>query len=271
MSTATADASTTAQDLTADENRLIQAYRYIRRNKWITLTLAPIAIAILFLLLWQAMTGEGLNSFEQRALAPEQIRRQVTDHISMTAISTALVMLFAIPLGIFLTRPSARRITDTVVGVASGGQAVPAYGLLVLFFLFFGSGFSTAVYALTLYSILPVLRNTMAGLKAVDQGVIEAARGMGLSKAQVLRQIEIPLAVPIMLAGVRTALIINVGTAALATFIGAGGLGEVITIGLELRQDFILFSGAALTALLALTVDWMAAVVEYLLSPKGLR
>lgn len=267
MTTATADPSV----LSSDENALLSAYRFIRRNRWLTLSVVPIVIAVLGMLLWNAMTSEGLNSFEASALDPALIRRQLVDHIGMTAWSTLLVILVAVPLGIGLTRPAARRLAEPVLAVASGGQAIPAYGLLVLFLVFFGRGFTTAVFALTVYSILPVLRNTMIGLQQVDRPTIEAARGMGMTRAQVLRRIELPLSVPIILAGVRTALIINVGTAALGTFIGAGGLGETINTGLKLSQPFILFCGSALTALLALTVDWIAAVVEYAFSPRGLR
>ena len=267
MSTATADPGL----LSRDENVLLSAYRFVRRNRWLTLSIVPVVIALLAMALWAAMTGDTLNTFETEALDPALIRRQLVDHIGMTAWSTLLVILIAVPLGIGLTRPAARRLAEPVLAVASGGQAIPAYGLLVLFLVFFSRGFTTAVLALVVYSVLPVLRNTMVGLQQVDKPTVEAARGMGMTRTQVLRRIELPLAVPIILAGVRTALIINVGTAALGTFIGAGGLGETINTGLKLQQDFILFCGSALTALLALSVDWVAAVVEYVFSPRGLR
>ncbi|MEE8601808.1 ABC transporter permease [Euzebya tangerina] len=274
MSAATA--TTTAGDQSLGD-LLSSVTSYVRANRWITLSIVPIVIAILGYLLLDAMAlfdeaaRENLRFAEQRVFNPAQIRRQFAQHVTMTAYSTGLVVAFAIPLGIFLTRPSARRIAEPVLAVASSGQAVPAYGLLVLFAIFFGLGFGTAVYALAVYSILPVLRNTMVGLRQVDPKVVEAARGMGLTKRQVLRRIELPLAVPIILAGLRTALIINVGTAVLGTYIRGGGLGEIITAGLELREDFVTFAGAALAALLAMSIDWLAAVAEYTLSPKGLR
>jgi osmoprotectant transport system permease protein len=115
-----------------------------------------------------------------------------------------------------------------------------------------------------------VLRNTMVGLKQVDASVIESARGMGLSRWQVLTRIELPLAVPVILAGVRTALVINVGTVTLAVFAGEGGLGRVINAGLVTSRPLITFVGAALAALLALAVDYAAGVIEDVLRPRGL-
>ena len=110
----------------------------------------------------------------------------------------------------------------------------------------------------------------MVGLEQVDRSVIEAGRGMGLTKRQALRHIELPLAVPVILAGVRTALVITVGMAALAFLIGGGGLGETISAGLKLSRDLVLITGAVMTALVALTVDWIAALIEKTLRPKGL-
>jgi osmoprotectant transport system permease protein len=124
--------------------------------------------------------------------------------------------------------------------------------------------------ALVAYSVLPVLRNTMVGLQQVDRTLIEAARGMGMSKLRVLLRIELPLAVPVILAGVRTALVINVGTATLATFVNAGGLGNVISGGLSTSRDTVIITGAILTATLALLVDWVGGIAEDVLRPKGL-
>ena len=130
---------------------------------------------------------------------------------------------FPIPLGIALTRPSLRRVAPFILTIANTGQALPGYGLLVLFLIFFGQGQNTAIMALALYALLPVLRNTMVGLNAVDRNVLEAGRGMGMTKAGVLARIELPLAVPVIMAGVRTATILCIGMATLAFIIGGGG------------------------------------------------
>jgi len=203
-------------------------------------------------------------------LQPSKLIRETGQHLSMTFWSTVIVVAVAIPLGILLTRPRFRRLTGPVLTVANAGQAVPAYGLLVIFLAWLGQGLQTAVFALILYAILPVLRNTMVGLEQVDQFVIEAGRGMGLSKMQALMRIELPLAVPVILAGVRTALVINVGTAALGFLIGAGGLGVSIGAGLKLQRDTATFVAGALVAMLALVIDFTAASIERWLRPKGL-
>ena len=124
--------------------------------------------------------------------------------------------------------------------------------------------------ALVVYALLPVLRNTMVGIGQVDDRLVEAGRGMGMSAVAVLVRVELPLAVPIMLAGIRTALVLLVGTAALSTFINGGGLGILITTGVNLNLTRVLVAGAVSVALLALLVDWVGRVVELLARPKGL-
>lgn len=203
-------------------------------------------------------------------LEPSRLITQIGQHLNLTFWSTLIVLIVAIPLGVLLTRPAFRRYAGPVLSVANAGQAIPAYGLLILFLIPMSPGAGTAIVALTVYAILPVLRNTMVGLDQVDQAVIEAGRGMGLSKRQALFDIELPLAVPVILAGVRTALVINVGTAALAVFIGGGGLGEPINSGLKLNRPTATFVAGALVAMLALAVDFLAAMAERYLRPKGI-
>ena len=208
---------------------------------------------------------------DERALGWDRnLRPQLEQHLSLTLWSTLFTILLAVPLGIVLTRPRYQRAGGPVLAVATSGQAIPAFGLLVLAFAWLGRGPWTTVWALTLFTLLPVLRNTMVGLEQVDKAVIEAGRGMGLTKRQTLTQIEIPLAVPVILAGIRTALVINVGMAALAFLIGGGGLGATISAGLKLSRDLVLITGAVLTALVALAVDWVAALIEKALRPRGL-
>lgn len=208
---------------------------------------------------------------DERALDWDRfLQPQLEQHLSLTLWSTVFVVVIAVPLGILLTRPGYRRFGGPVLAVATSGQATPAYGLLVLAFAWLGQGAWTTIWALTFFTILPVLRNTMVGLDQVDPAVIEAGRGMGLTRAQALRQIELPLAVPVVLAGIRTALVINVGMAALAFLIGGGGLGTTISAGLKNQRDVVLLTGAGMTAIVALTVDWFASIVERALRPRGL-
>jgi osmoprotectant transport system permease protein len=210
------------------------------------------------------------DSVTEDILEPEKLINQLQSHMNVTFWSTLLVILIAIPLGILLTRPAYRKFAGPVLSFANSGQAIPAYGLIIIFFTWMGRGAVTAVIALTVFAILPVLRNTMVGLDQVDKPTIEAARGMGMSKLQTLLRIELPLAVPVILAGVRTALVINVGMAALVFLIGAGGLGETINSGLKLQRNTAIFIGASLVALLALIIDFVAALAERYLRPKGI-
>ncbi len=192
------------------------------------------------------------------------------EHIVLTVVSTAVVLVIALPLGVVLTRRRTRAAAPVVVGLANIGQSAPAIGLLVLLALWLGLGFTTCVIALAAYAILPVLRNTITGIQGVDRNLVEAGRGMGMSAMRVLLRIEVVLAVPVILAGVRVALVLLVGTATLATFIDGGGLGSLITTGITLQRTSVLVVGAVLVAALALLIDWLGRVVEEVARPKGM-
>lgn len=230
----------------------------------------PALLGGALLALYLYVQGQELDRIEQATINADFIGEKLVEHLQLTAVSTALVIAIAVPLGVLLTRGGARRWSAPFLGVANIGQAVPSIGVIVLLAVTVGIGFDKAIIALVLYSTLPVLRNTMVGLQQVDRSLIEAGRGMGMSTLAVLVRIELPLAVPVMLAGIRTALIINVGTATLATFINAGGLGFIIDNGIRLNRDLVLVTGSVLTAVLALLVDWLAGMVEDVLRPKGL-
>ncbi|MEV6362497.1 ABC transporter permease [Nocardia asteroides] len=206
---------------------------------------------------------------EQASLGWDNLRTTILEHIRLTVVATAIVVLVAIPLGIALTRPALKRFEPIAVNIANIGQAAPAVGLLVLFTFWLGTGFRTAVVGLVVYAILPILQNTIIGLRQVDQRTIEAARGIGFSAARTLVQVELPLAVPVILNGVRTALVILVGTATLSTFIGATSLGTLITTGVTLFLPKLLVSGAILVGLLALIIDWLGRLVELAATPRG--
>lgn len=211
----------------------------------------------------------GAAGSEAGVLATGQLAQRIGEHVKLCAVSTGLAVAAAIPAGVVATRPGLRRLAPPLLFAANVGQSVPTIAVLALAFSVTGIGFRTAVIGLWAYSLLPVLRNTVAGLAGVDPAVVEAARGMGMSPGQVLRRVELPLAWPVMLAGIRTAAVVNVGTAALATFVGAGGLGQLITVGLDNQRDRVLYTGAALTALLALAVDWAIGAVAELTARRG--
>ena len=211
-----------------------------------------------------------LDSIEQRTLNQEYIVQRVVQHLEISAIATVIVVTLAVTTGIILTRPFMSRVSEYIVSIASIGQAIPSIGVIVLMAMWIAFNARIAIIALVIYAFLPVLRNTMVGIRQVDSSVIEAGRGMGMTKSSVLFRIELPLAIPIMLAGIRTALIIVVGTTTLATFIDAGGMGDIINSGIKLSRNSILVTGAVLTGVLALTIDYIAGVVEDVLRPKGL-
>ncbi len=230
----------------------------------------PAFLAVVCLALYLYVSSQELDSIEARRLTADFIAQSTIRHLYLVGLSTVLVILIAVPFGILLTRPFMRRYTPTIVAVASTGQAVPSIGVIVLLALFVTFGLRIAIIALVVYAFLPVLRNTMVGLQQVDESVIEAGRGMGMTKLGVLAKIELPLAVPVMLAGVRTALVINVGTAAIATLINAGGLGDIIYTGLIQNRRIVTLTGGVLTGVLALMVDYAAGIAEDVLRPRGL-
>ncbi len=210
-----------------------------------------------------------LTATEQASLGWDTLQNTILQHIELTVVATLIVVVIAIPLGIALTRPSLKRLEPIAVNIANIGQAAPAVGLLVLFTFWLGTGFRTAITGLVVYAILPILQNTIVGLRQVDQRTIEASRGIGFSSIRTLLQVELPLAVPVILNGVRTALVILVGTATLSTFIGATSLGTLITTGVTLFLPRLLISGAILVGLLALIIDWLGRLVELAATPRG--
>ncbi|WP_420363191.1 ABC transporter permease [Curtobacterium aetherium] len=242
-----------------------------QRTSWRGLVVQPVVILVVLgaFAVWLA-TAE-LSPTERTTLNPADLLQLAWQHVMLTVVSTVIVLVVAIPLGIGLTRGPLRKASGAILAVANFGQAAPAVGLVVLLAFWLGFSFWAAVVALVLYAILPVLRNTIIGIESVDSRLVEAGRGMGMSAAAVLLKVELPLAVPVMLAGIRTALVLLVGSAALATFIGAGGLGLLITTGVTLFLPKVLVSGALLIALLALSIDWLGRIVETFARPKGLR
>lgn len=227
---------------------------------WVTpAALAAGAVAVLA---WG--TSPDADAAEARVLAVDHLADLARRHTALSLTSTLLAVLVALPAGVAVTRGWGRRARPVALLVANLGQTVPTVAVLALAFTVTGLGFRTAVIALFVYALLPVLRNTLAGLAGVDPAVVEAARGMGMRPGQVLGRVELPLAWPVIVAGIRTAVVVNVGTAALAAFVGAGGLGEIIQIGLTNQRTRILVVGAALTALLALAADWAVGAVAAL-------
>ncbi|HZG70021.1 MAG TPA: ABC transporter permease [Chondromyces sp.] len=192
-------------------------------------------------------------------------------HLKMVAISSAAAIMVAVPLGIFITRPQFKKFEFLVVNFANIGQTVPSIAILALVMSYMGLGWQTAVFALWFSSLLPILRNTVAGIYSVPPAIIDAGKGMGMTQKQILLKLELPNASYAILAGIRTATVINVGTAALAFLIGGGGLGDLIFTGISLYDTGIMLAGAIPIILLAVTIDFLLGGVEKIITPKGLQ
>lgn len=190
-------------------------------------------------------------------------------HLLLTGVAVLAACCFGIPLALAVSRR--RRAATLTIGAAGILQTIPSIALLAFMLPLFGIGARPAIVALFLYGLLPIVRNTIAGLRSVDSHLLEVALGLGMTRAQRLWRVELPLAVPVILAGVRTAAVINVGTATLAAFIGAGGLGEPIVTGLTMSDFDLVLSGALPAALLALLIDGLLGGLERLATPRGMR
>ena len=224
------------------------------KKPW-ALVATPAVILAMTLGLIVYLKSVEIDSAMAASLNVSFVTSKIVEHVSLTAVSTVLVLLTAIPLGILLSRKKTKAMSPFILTAANMAQGAPAIGVVALLAVWFGIGFWPAVVALSLYSILPALRNTLVGLEQVDPALIDAGRGIGMSATKVLFRVELVLAVPVILAGIRTTLVLNVGVASLATFIGSGGLGELIVVGVTQYQFPVLVTGSILIALLALTID----------------
>lgn len=197
------------------------------------------------------------------------VLKALLEHLELTGLALILAAILGIPLGIHIAR--ARFLAGPVLAIVSAIQTIPSVALLGFLIPFFGIGTKPAVVALFLYSLLPIVRNTYTGIDQVDRAAIEAARGMGMRDGQILFRVTIPQALPILMAGIRTATVLCVGVATLAALIGAGGLGSFIFRGISMLNTEMVLAGAIPAGVLALTLDGLLAILERWITPKGLR
>ncbi|GGK31080.1 hypothetical protein GCM10008955_26150 [Deinococcus malanensis] len=176
-------------------------------------------------------------------------------HLGLVLLATILVLLIGVPLAILVTRPDREALRHLAEGLAGLGQTVPTFAILALAVPALGFGWKPTLLGLVVYGLMPVLGNGVAGLRQVDPGALDAAHGMGMTAWQRLRRVELPLAWPVLLAGIRTSMVYNVGTATIGAALGAGGLGEPIINGLSEQNSALVLVGALLSALLALSLD----------------
>ena len=192
-------------------------------------------------------------------------------HIKLVAISGGLAIAVGVPLGVWLSRPRMRGAAETIMQALNLGSTIPTLALLALAMSLLGIGVVPAIFGLWVASLLPIVRNTYAGMLGVPAHFIEAATGMGMYPLQILASVELPNALYVMFAGIRTALAINVGTAPLAFLIGGGGLGELIFTGIDLNEPGMMLAGAIPTALLAVLVDFAVGALAYWIVPRGIN
>lgn len=196
---------------------------------------------------------------------PEKLRQ----HIVLSLVALLVAVAIAMPVAIMIRNTRVGALI--AINVGNVGRAVPSLAILALALPFFGIGFGSALVALTALAVPPILINASTGLREVDKGVIGAARGMGLSGSQILTRIQLPIAAPVIFAGIKTSAVQTVASATLATFIGAGGLGDLIVEGLQRRGPEILLAGAFSVALLAIITEIGFGALERAFTPKGLK
>jgi osmoprotectant transport system permease protein len=192
-------------------------------------------------------------------------------HLVLVFSSGIAAILVGVPVGIWLSRPSMERYAETVMQIFNIGTTIPTLAVIALSMTVLGIGFAPAFFGLFVASLLPIVRNTYAGLLAVPAHLKEAAHGMGMTPGQILSRVEIPNALYVIFSGIRTALAINVGTTPLAFLIGGGGLGELIFTGIDLMDTGMLLAGAIPTAALAVLVDFLMGQAQLHLIPKGVN
>jgi len=191
---------------------------------------------------------------------------KLIEHVVLSGVSFGVVAALMVPVGVLISG-AGRAVRIPVFLLANVGQAVPGIGILALLYVFLGLGQEPTIIALVAYGALPVLRNTVAGIQGIDPAAVEAASGMGMTRWQSMYRVQLPLASPLIFAGLRTSLVLIIGTATLGNFIGGGGLGDVIASGINISNRIILV-GAVMVSTLALLADWALSLVERITVPR---
>ena len=209
-----------------------------------------------------------MSSFTDVLQRPDFIKNFII-HVELSVLAVLIALIIAIPLAIAVNRSDFA--STFAINVGNIGRAIPSLAILVLMLPFFGLGFDNALVALTLLAISPILINAVVGLRQVSRQILDAAKGMGLSGRQILTGIQMPIAAPIIFAGIRTSAVQVVASATLATFVGGGGLGDYIVVGFQRGDIYISLAGAAAVALLAIITEVGFGGLESAFTPKGLK
>ncbi|WP_061316306.1 glycine betaine ABC transporter substrate-binding protein [Clostridium botulinum] len=211
-----------------------------------------------------------MNSFiEQLILKKSQILSLLVEHVELTLISVLVAVAIGVPLGIIITKN--KKLAKTVIGFANLTQAIPSLAILGFLIPLIGIGSAPAITMVVLYSMLPILKNTYTGITNINPDMLEAAKGLGMTNTQTLKLIKIPLAMPIIMAGIRIASVTAVGLMTIAAFIGAGGLGYLVFSGIQTVDNNLILFGAIPAAILALVIDWVTGKIEDVTMPNGIK
>ena len=195
----------------------------------------------------------------------------VRQHLVLVGVSGSLAIVTGVAAGIALSRPSMGRYAQGIIQAVNMATSIPTLGKLALMMSLLGIGALPAIVGLWIATLLPIIRNTYEGIRAVPAHLVDAARGMGMAPSEILRRVELPNALFVIFAGIRTAMAVNVGTAPIAFLIGGGGLGELIFTGIDLQEHGMMLAGAIPTALLAVAVDFLFGQAQYWLVPRGVN
>lgn len=190
-------------------------------------------------------------------------------HLQLTGIAILSAIAIGVPLGILITRY--KSIAGPILAVSSVFQTIPSIAFFGVLIPFLGIGKKTAIIVLFLYALLPIVKNTYTGIKEVSPFLKDAGKGMGMTNMQILTMVELPQSLPVIMAGVRIATVINIGTTTIAAYIGAGGLGQLIFTGIQLYRNEMILAGAIPAALLAILIDRLFGSIEYKMTSKGLK
>jgi osmoprotectant transport system permease protein len=243
-------------------------------RRWLVLVI--LLIVLVGLTVWTTSVGD-IGIFH--AFTYVDILTHSKDHLIMVFWAVLIAILIGVPLGIFVTRPGFNRLSPVVLGGANVGQSIPSLAIIAimavlpfsLWYINFGFNLQTAIIALFIYGLLPILRNSYASMRNIDPGIIESARGMGMTRWQIIRKIELPLAIPVIITGIRISLVVTVGTAELAVLVGGKGLGTITFTGVFAREPLLIIQGAAPTAFLAVGLGFILERIESLITPRGLK
>ncbi len=212
-----------------------------------------------------------MNLFQYVSENYNNILGLFVEHFFLFLISLIVTTIIGVTLSIIVTDEGKEKVGQVILSITGAAQAVPSIAVIALVFIYVGIGKFPAIISLIIYSLVPVIFNATSGILSVPKGVIEAGKGMGLTKKQILWKLKIPIAIPVIMGGIRSAATIIIGTAVIASVIGGGGLGDLIFTGLKLDRLDYLIVGAGSSAVLAIIVDRILAYAEKIITPKGLK